>query len=893
MVQAGGTSYLLAQADGAGSAYVVSGALLARYQDLGGPAGALGYPVSAQSAGGTQLFANRAGLAGNPVQLVSGAILAKWAALGYETGPAGAPSGEAAVFTTFAASSGTGQSFAGGSIYAAAAGPHAGQAWFVSGPILDAFVGAGGPAGALGMPVTDQFSSAGIQQQNFEGGNIAYTPGTGAAKINSAPRTPTIIAAPAAVTAGGSAQIAIYGFADNATLNVSITGQPNFSVKTSNGAYTWSMVVPLSAASGQIAIHAAGGASSGTGAAAADGVLTIQGFNNHRVPLVKAQGDNQTGPPGAALPLPLVVLLADAAGNPVVGAPVTFEASPGAQISAAAALTDAQGRASVYLRLPPAAGVALVTVNAPAVAQAPVTFGALVKAQSLTNFPPLRQSGNTPLGQGPATIGQKGALLTAVASILQYGQNRGAMASPNGTASLDALNQFLTSYCTADTAANRICDGYLAGPTGERIVNLWRAAEFTGGVDVQVLSPDVATVADWVAQGEPLLLALGLTRNGAAAGGNFVVATGIASDGSIQIADPNPLLARASLSDYLNGFTAGGASWQGALAGVARFAAVAPGARRFLVGALSQPTASIQNFALAITSAGGTCGLSIALPDAVDSSGNPAPFVSRFQVCDGAVAAYQVDIGAAQQYRAFVADLVAGGSSFDISGNALASYAATRPQLNLVLAPQSTSILAGGVVNAATFTPGIAPGGLFTIFGSGLSGAAVDFDGTPAAVLAAFPFQVNAQVPVSVAPGTHTLSVKSTFGSAQQMVTISAVSPAIFLVGNPPSGAVENQDGTLNLTSNPLPRGQVLIVYCTGLGPVTGSNNGLFTTNSTITVNLSGTELPVAFAGLTPGFTGLYQVNVPIPPGTPPASGLSLKIDGLGQSSNSVQVAIQ
>src|SRR5262249_39793755 len=148
--------------------------------------------------------------------------------------------------------------------------------------------------------------------------------------------------------------------------------------------------------------------------------------------------------------------------------------SPGAQISAAAALTDAQGRASVYLRLPPAAGVALVTVNAPAVAQAPVTFGALVKAQSLTNFPPLRQSGNTPLGQGPATIGQKGALLTAVASILQYGQNRGAMASPNGTASLDALNQFLTSYCTADTAANRICDGYLAGPTGERIVNLWR-----------------------------------------------------------------------------------------------------------------------------------------------------------------------------------------------------------------------------------------------------------------------------------------------------------------------------------------------------------------------------------------------------------------------------------
>ena len=36
--------------------------------------------------------------------------------------------------------------------------------------------------------------------------------------------------------------------------------------------------------------------------------------------------------------------------------------------------------------------------------------------------------------------------------------------------------------------------------------NLWRAAQFTGGVDVQVLNPSLPGVADIVSQGEPVLL---------------------------------------------------------------------------------------------------------------------------------------------------------------------------------------------------------------------------------------------------------------------------------------------------------------------------------------------------------------------------------------------------
>ena len=88
--------------------------MLAAWQSLGGAGGALGYPVSDLSAGGTQRFENGAALAGNPVRLVSGGILTKWGLLGYETGAAGAPLSDAAAFSTFGANSGVAQGFAGG-----------------------------------------------------------------------------------------------------------------------------------------------------------------------------------------------------------------------------------------------------------------------------------------------------------------------------------------------------------------------------------------------------------------------------------------------------------------------------------------------------------------------------------------------------------------------------------------------------------------------------------------------------------------------------------------------------------------------------------------------------------------------------------------------------------
>jgi len=253
-----------------------------------------------------------------------------------------------------------------------------------------------------------------------------------------------------------------------------------------------------------------------------------------------------------------------------------------------------------------------------------------------------------------------------------------------------------------------------------------------------------------------------------------VVATGIDVDGSIFIQDPSPLFARTRLTDYLNGFNAGGGAWQGTVRGVARFALRSPLSTRFLVAALSQPTALMQSLATNISSAAGTCGQALELFDSVDSAGDPAagPLLSRLTVCDGAQAAYQIQVGTGQPFQAQVTDLAAGGSRTDLSGSAAATWQATRPQFYLALAPQTASFTAASVVNGATFTAGIAPGGVVSIFGTGLYGTGqattVDMDGTVMRQLFATPFQINAEVPLTMAPGVHSLSVQSVYGSPQE-----------------------------------------------------------------------------------------------------------------------------
>ena len=98
----------------------------------------------------------------------------------------------------------------------------------------------------------------------------------------------------------------------------------------------------------------------------------------HPQTLTKLSGDMQRGPAGTALAEPFVVSVLDQNGNPYTGATVTFAVTGGGgTLSAAAARTDANGRAGSTLTL---GDVGTNTIQATVVGLEPVTYTATAEA---------------------------------------------------------------------------------------------------------------------------------------------------------------------------------------------------------------------------------------------------------------------------------------------------------------------------------------------------------------------------------------------------------------------------------------------------------------------------------------------------------------------------------
>jgi uncharacterized protein (TIGR03437 family) len=619
--------------------------------------------------------------------------------------------------------------------------------------------------------------------------------------------------------------------------------------------------------------------------AVADTTYTVRTVAQARLQIAKVTGDGQSAPPGSLLPVPLRVRVRDGDGNAMIGLPVTFQASPGAQIQPATAATDENGEAVATLRLPAAPGIVLATALA---GSAVVTFSAQAAGVSITNFPGQRSAGDTPLGSGKATIAQKGALLAAAASILRYYQNRGELSTVNGLADPALLNQYLKTFCGFDGQGNRVCDGFLSQPDSEeQVVNLWRLNDFAaGGLDILLDNPEALAAADAVAQGIPVLLGLTLTANAIPAGGHFVVAVGVDQDGGLLIHDPSPSWAKTRLNDYLSGFSTGGRVYAGKLTAAIRLLARSAPPRRFLLSSISQAGES----SIDAQSAAGSCSKMEFQDLAVAGETTmTAPRVSRLVACDGSQALYQVGVSGAAQVN--LTDYASGGGVRRLQAGI---YRASRPATVLEVAPLSAS-LSSTVVNAATLTPHLAAGTLAIATGAGLvspgGDVAVRIGGAPAQVVSKSAFQVVFEIPLGTLPGTHTLAVSSSYGTAETMIEVGETAPAIFLTaaGRP---LVVNQDGTPNSAVAAAPRGQALVVYATGLGGVS-DERGLATVRIPVTAVLDGRELPVSFAGSAPGMTGIYQVNVTLLNSTPPGLDLPLKLVQGSSESNAVPVSVQ
>jgi len=212
------------------------------------------------------------------------------------------------------------------------------------------------------------------------------------------------------------------------------------------------------------------------------------------------------------------------------------------------------------------------------------------------------------------------------------------------------------------------------------------------------------------------------------------------------------------------------------------------------------------------------------------------------------------------------------------------------------------------VVNGASFTAGLAPGGIVTIFGSGLAGQTTQFSTLPlpsalggtsvtvngAALPLYFtsPTQVNAQLRLDQ-QGPVILRVTTPAGFTEVPVNISEAAPGIFAPAQHANGVSVSQ-------AAPARAGETLVVYATGLGPVDNAvleagqaapSSPLANSTAGVMVQIGSRTIVPDFAGLAPGFVGLYQVNVKLPADLAPTDYL-LRLAAKGNSSNSLSVPV-
>ncbi len=879
---------LVLKADNSGLAYTVAGERLARYRELGGPAGALGFPTSDAAASGRQAFENQYLLAGSPPVLVSAPVSQKWAALAYETGAAGVVQAEASrVLSPFGAS-GVSQTFAGGVIFGHTSGPRSGQAFFAAGPILARYGRLGGPAGALGLPTSDPSASAGLTRQSFEGGVIEYAAGDAEARERLDARTPSVTVLPATAPVGSRVRVAISGFTPGRRLVVTAGPAPPFEVTPDTGAYSWYQEIRPGAAAGVYRIVARDPEANESAQAS----YRVLASEEARYQLTKISGDNQNALPGSEAPLPLVVRLTDDAGSPIAGARVLFGSVAGGVTTPAEAATDAAGYARARLRMPLAAGLVLATAEA---AGRIATFAARADDGRITTFPGFRQGADDiRLGGGSATLHQKGSLLTALAALLRYYQDRGDLPAPNGLAEPASLNQFLTPSGFLPFTLNG---------RSELVVSLPRALAFAGdAAEFESVPADLAAIRDSLTLRRPVLLGLMLRSGDQDRGAHYVVATGVGPDGAILIYDPSPDWNRSSLSDYLSGFEALGRSWTARLLHGLRLSVQARSRRGFLVYG-SGPTP------LRLAAPGSFQGYYLRIP--------PLASYDSFTADNGDAAQLFYADGMGPQFQLSVGEGTTAGVLGPTAAGPLARgvYRINPDPAAFSVTPQTASAAADGLRNAAGFGPRLAPGSLASLFGSGLveglaipprgtagslGGLSVTIGGRTAPLLFALPFQANLQIPYELAPGPQTVEVASHYGSARFDVQLSEAAPAIFVL-NTGLGAVLNQDGSLNAPLNPAARGSVLQVFVTGLGAVAPSvasgapapNSPLSRAVAALTATLDGRPAEILFAGLAPGFVGLGQVNLQIPAALAPNASARLAIRAADQDSNTVAVAVQ
>lgn len=232
----------------------------------------------------------------------------------------------------------------------------------------------------------------------------------------------------------------------------------------------------------------------------------------------------------------------------------------------------------------------------------------------------------------------------------------------------------------------------------------------------------------------------------------------------------------------------------------------------------------------------------------------------------------------------------------------------------------------GGVTNAASGAHIIAPGAFISIYGvnmaSGMTlapstplpdtlGSAQGFLGGEALPLQfSGANQINAVVPFDVSVNTSQQIVIQAGDALSQPVSVDIVTavPGVFTQnqsGSGPGAILVQPAGStktaMNTAANPAHAGDALLIFCTGLGTVTpkvtaGSvapSSPPAKIDNDLSVTVGGHDAQVLFAGLAPGFVGLYQVNVTVPSGIAASDDVPVLMMEAGATSAPVTIALK
>ncbi len=220
------------------------------------------------------------------------------------------------------------------------------------------------------------------------------------------------------------------------------------------------------------------------------------------------------------------------------------------------------------------------------------------------------------------------------------------------------------------------------------------------------------------------------------------------------------------------------------------------------------------------------------------------------------------------------------------------------------------SFTAAGIVHGATQLAGaLAPNAIATIYGTNLSwetesvteanlvggtlptslaGVSVYVNNMLANLLYVSPGQINFLIPYEITASSATVVVSrqgvagpvNANGQPAVVIPLAPVAPGFF-EWNGNFAVAEHADGSLITPTSPAQAGETIVLYGAGLGatqPPTMSG-ALPTSAATavcaaqMVIVLNGAALPqssIYYAGLTPGFAGLYQINLGLPNPLPP-----------------------